>query len=116
MPQSNTSKTMMKPTKVWTFDEIYSIEVLDGNQLNAKVLIEWTCGHSLYDRACIDMLESMTVLTSNGWTVSECNHERAGTEPAMKSFSIVNQFVDEDEAWRLAAEFAAMLKESSGLP
>ena len=116
MPQSSTSKTMMKPTKVWTFDEVYSITVIGGNKMTAKVIIDWACGQSLYDRACIDMLESMTVLTINGWTVSACNHERVGTEPSMQSFSIVNQFVDEDEAWRLAAEFAATLKDSSGLP
>ena len=45
----------MTPTKVWTFDEIYSIEVLDGNQLSAKVLIDWRCGQSLYDRAFVLM-------------------------------------------------------------
>jgi len=53
MPQPNTSKTMMKPTKVWTFDDIYSIEVAGGNKLNAKVLIDWKSGRPLYDRACI---------------------------------------------------------------
>ena len=111
---------MMTPTKVWTFDDVYSITVIGGNKMNAKVMIDWACGQALYDRACIDMLESMTVLTSNGWTASECIHERVESriddEPAMKSFSIVNQFVDEDESWRLAAEFAATLKDASGLP
>ena len=107
---------MMTPTKAWTFDEIYSIEVLDGNQLSAKVLIDWTCGQSLYDRACLDMLVAMKVLTGNGWTVSACNHERVELESAMQSFSIVNQFVDEDEAWKLAEEFKGILKDLSGLP
>ena len=116
MPQSSTSKTMMKPTKVWTFDEVYSITVIGGNKMTAKVIIDWACGQTLYDRACIDMLESMTVLTSNGWTVSACNHERAEHEPAMQSFSIVNQFVDESEAWKLAEEFKGILKDLSGLP
>ena len=111
---------MMKPTKAWTFDEIYSIKVLDGNQLSAKVLIDWRCGQSLYDRACLDMLAAMKALTGNGWTVSECKHERVESrvepEPAMQSFSIVNQFVDESEAWKLAEEFKGILKDLSGLP
>ena len=111
---------MMTPTKAWTFDEIYSIEVLDGNQLNAKVLIDWTCGQSLYDRSCLDMLAAMKVLAGNGWTVSACNHERVESrvepEPAMQAFAIVNQFVDESEAWKLAEEFKGILKDLSGLP
>lgn len=112
---------MMTPTKAWTFDEIYSIEVLDGNQLNAKVLIDWTCGQSLYDRSCLDMLAAMEVLAENGWTVSACKHGRIGEirvqpEPGMRVFSIVNQFVDESEAWKLAEEFKGILKDLSGLP
>ena len=116
MTQSSTSKTMMTPTKVWAFNDVYSITVIGGNKMNAKVMIDWACGQALYDRACIDMLESMTVLTINGWTVSACNHERVGTEPSMQSFSIVNQFVDESEAWKLAEEFKGILKDLSGLP
>ena len=116
MTQPNTSRTMMKPTKVWTFPEIYSIEVLGENKLTAKVIIDWACGQFLYDRACLDLLAAMEVLTENGWTASDCEHERAGSEPAMKSFSIFNQFVDADEANRLADEFRAILKDLSELP
>ena len=107
---------MMKPTKVWTFKQVYSVEVLDGNKLTAKVLIDWTCGQALYDRACLDLHSAMTELTGNEWTVSDCYHERVRTDAAMQSFSIVNQFVDEDEALRLADEFTATLKDLSGLP
>ena len=110
----------MKPTKVWKFDEIYSIEVLDGRQLSAKVLIDWTCGQVLYDRACLDLLAAMKVLTGNSWTASDCEHERVkgrvGDEPAMQSFSIVNQFVNESEALQLADEFKGILKDLSELP
>jgi len=116
MPQPNTSKTMMKPTKVWTFDDIYSIEVAGGNKLNAKVLIDWKSGRPLYDRACIDLLAAATVLAGNEWTASDCVNERIKTDAALRSFSIVNQFVDEDEALRLADEFTATLKDLSGLP
>ena len=107
---------MMTPTKVWKFDDIYSIKVLDGNQLSAKVLIDWTCGQSLYELACVDLLAAMKALTVNGWTASNCEHERVRTNAAMKSFSIVNQFVDESEALRLADEFRAILKDLSELP
>ena len=112
---------MMKPTKVWTFPEIYSVEVLDGNKLTAKVIIDWTCGQALYDRACLDLHSAMTGLTENEWTASDCYHERVKSDgvksdAAMQSFSIVNQFVDEDEALRLADEFTATLKGLSGLP
>ena len=109
-------KTMMKPTKVWTFNEIYSVEVLDGNKLTAKVIIDWTCGQALYDRACLDLFSVATELAENKWTASECEHCRVEGELAMQSFSIVNQFVDEDEALRLAREFKDMLKDLSGLP
>ena len=105
---------MMRPTKVWTFPEIYSIEVHRG-QLSAKVNIDWTCGQALYDRACLDLLAAATVLSESCWTISGCVSERIKTEPALRSFSIVNQFVDENEALRLAAEFTATLKELSGL-
>ena len=115
MPQSNISRTMMKPTRVWTFPEIYSIEVIGENKMNAKVIIDWACGQSLYDRACLDLLSVATELAGNEWTVSECEYERVGTEKAMRSFSIVNQFVDEDEANRLAREFTTTLKDLSGL-
>mgnify|MGYP000748212724 CR=1 FL=1 len=107
---------MMKPTKVWTFSEIYSIEVIGENKLNAKVIIDWACGQVLYDRACLDLLQAMTILTGNGWTVSECEYERVEDRAAMRTFSIVNQFVDEFEAFRLAREFTATLKDLSGLP
>lgn len=116
MPQLNSSKTMMTPTKVWKFDDIYYIKVWDGNKLTAAVVINWTSGQALYDRACLDMLTAMSILTENRWTASDCEHERAGSEPAMRSFSIFNQFVDGDEALRLAREFAVTLKDLSGLP
>ena len=106
----------MKPTKVWTFPEIYSIEAWDGNKLTAQVRIDWKCGQFLYDRACLDLLEAMTILTGNGWTVSDCEHERVEDRAAMRTFSIVNQFVDESEALRLADEFKATLKDVAGLP
>ena len=107
---------MMMPTKVWKFEEIYSINVIGENKLSAKVVIDWTCGQALYDRACLDLLAAMTVLTGNGWTVSDCEHERVECEPAMQSFSIVNQFVDESEALRLANEFKGILKDLAELP
>ena len=107
---------MMKPTKVWTFPEIYSIEVIGENKLTAKVIIDWTCGQALYDRACLDLHSAMTELTENEWTASDCYHERVKSDAAMQSFSIVNQFVDEDEALRLADEFKDTLKDLSGLP
>ena len=108
---------MMKPTKVWTFPEIYSIEVIGENKLNARVIIDWACGQSLYDRACLDLFSAATELRENEWTVSECVRvERALGEPSLQSFAIVNQFVDEDEALRLSAEFTATLKDLSGLP
>ena len=116
MPQLNNSRTMMKPTKVWTFPAIYSIEVIGENKMNAKVIIDWGCGQSLYDRACLDLLEAMTTLTGNGWTVSECVYERVEDRAGMRTFSIVNQFVDEDEANRLAEEFTGTLRNLSGLP
>ena len=109
-------KAMMKPTKVWTFPKIYSIEVIGENKMNAKVIIDWGCGQSLYERACLDLHSAMTELTENEWTVSDCVHERVGSEQAMRSFSIVNQFVDEDEANRLAEEFTGTLRDLSGLP
>ena len=116
MPQSINYRTMMKPTRVWTFPEIYSIEVIGENKMTAKVIIDWACGQILYDRACLDLHSAMTELTDNEWTVSECGHERVGTEQAMRTFSIVNQFVDEFEALRLADEFTGTLKDLSGLP
>ena len=84
--------------------------------MTAKVAIDWACGQSLYDRACIDLLTAMTTLTENEWTVSECDHERVGARPAMRSFSVVNQFVDEDECIQLADEFRIILDGLSELP
>ena len=107
---------MMKPTKVWKFKQVYSVEVLDGNKLTAKVIIDWTCGQSLYDRARLDLFSVATELTGNEWTASECEHCRVGGELAMLTFSIVNQFVDEDEALRLAGELTGTIKDLSGLP
>ena len=69
---------MMTPTKVWKFDDIYSIKVLDGNQLSAKVLIDWTCGQSLYDRACLDLLAAMKVLTENSWRLATVSMNELG--------------------------------------
>ena len=106
---------MMKPTKVWTFKEIYSVGVLDGNKMTAEVSIDWKCGQFLYDRACVDLLQAMAVLTDNQWTVSDCDYERVDDHAAIRSFSVVNQFVG-TEALQLAAEFKATLQELSGLP
>ena len=106
----------MRPTKVWTFAEIYSITVVGGNNLTVKVLIDWACGQALYDRACLDLLAAATVLTDNEWTVSACEHERSGLERSMQSFSIVNQFADESEAVQIAVKVKAILKDLSGLP
>ena len=106
---------MMKPTKVWKFDEIYSIEVLDGRQLNAKVLIDWTCGQVLYERACDDLNTAMNTLAMNSWTPVVPWHGQIGTKQEVNSFSISNQFVDEAEALRLADEFKDILKGLSKL-
>ena len=103
----------MKPTKVWKFNDIYSVTVPEENKLHAKVLIDWTSGQALYEGACITLLTAMKALTGNGWTVSDCEHERVGSDPAMQSFSIVNQFADELEAVQLAREFIGILEKLS---
>ena len=108
---------MMKPTKVWTFEQVYSIGVLDGNsKLTAEVSIGWECGQCLYDRACLDLFSAATELRDNEWTISECDRvESALGKPSIRSFSVVNQFVG-TEALQLSAELKATLKELSGLP
>ena len=105
----------MKPTKVWKFDEIYLIKILDGNQLSVKVLIDWTCGQVLYERACDDLNTAMYKLTVNGWTPVGPWHGQIGTTQEVNSFSISNQFVDEAEALQLADEFKDILKGLSKL-
>ena len=108
---------MMRPTKVWTFNQVYSVGVLDGNnKLTAEVSIDWKCGQFLYDRACLDLFSAASKLRENEWTISECERvESALGEPSLRSFSVVNQFVG-PEALQLAAELKITLKELSGLP
>ena len=106
---------MMKPTKVWKFNDVYSVTVPEENKLHAKVLIDWTCGQVLYERACDDLNTAMYKLTVNGWTPVGPWHGQIGTKQEVNFFSISNQFVDESEALRLADEFKGILKDLSGL-
>lgn len=106
---------MKGPTKVWKFNEVYSIEVHADHELRLDVIIDWTCGQSLYERAILDLKTLVTEIQEEGWTASDCANVQIGVGLGLRTAKIVNQFVDRNEAEMLAADALIRLKEISEL-